>query len=302
MKPAVREPNIPGLTPFKKGKVRTIFEIDECRLLFVASDRISAFDVVLPTPIPGKGSILTQISNFWFEKLGHICPHHVLTTSFDGFPETFSAFRDQLEFRSIIVKRARILPFEFIVRGYISGSLWKAYKRNERLGDVQLPAGLCESDILPEPLFTPTTKAENGHDEPVSEAAVSDQLGHALSEQIRKISLEIYKTASTYALARGIIIADTKFEFGLCGDDLILCDELLTPDSSRFWPSDTYKPGRPQESFDKQYVRDYLETLSWDKTPPGPELPDEVVQRTAQKYHDAYRKLTGNTLKDVIER
>mgnify|MGYP000891930209 FL=1 len=301
MKPAVRELIIPGMTPIKKGKVRTIFEIDQNRLLFVASDRISAFDVVLPTPIPGKGSILTQISNFWFEKLKHVCPHHVLTTSFDDFPAPFKAFRDQLEFRSVIVKKARILPFEFIVRGYISGSLWKAYQRNERPGGIHLPPGLRESGLLPEPLFTPTTKAESGHDEPVSEADVARELGHERSEQIRKISLEIYKSASAYALARGIIIADTKFEFGVCGDDLIVCDELLTPDSSRFWPCDTYEPGKPQESFDKQYVRDYLETLSWDKTPPGPELPDEIIQRTAQKYHDAYLNLTGKTLKDVTE-
>lgn len=296
MNSAAQDHCLPGLTLSKTGKVRSIYDVSPSELLLIASDRISAFDVVLPTPIPGKGAVLTQISNFWFTKLNHICPNHLILKDFDTFPDSLKKYRDTLEFRSVIVKKAQMLPFEFIVRGYISGSLWKAYCQHESIADITLSDGLLESSQLPNPIFTPTTKAETGHDEPVSETFVRKTLGAKLAGEVREIALELYEEASAYARNCGIIIADTKIEFGVCDNKVIVCDELLTPDSSRFWPLSTYAPGKSQESFDKQYVRDFLDTLTWDKKPPGPELPEDVVVRTVSKYNEAFTRLTGYDL------
>ena len=297
----VWETNLPGVKLRGRGKVRDIYDLGD-RLLIVASDRLSAFDVVLPTPIPDKGKVLTQLSVFWFETLREVVPHHVLSTT--DFRGELEPYEEQLRGRSMLVRKTEPLPIECVVRGYLSGSGWKDYKSTGAVCGIKLPAGLRESEKLPAPIFTPSTKAQSGHDENISFEEAAARVGRAVAEKVRDISLEIYRRATELAAARGILIADTKFEFGLvsssapgtCGGELIWIDEALTPDSSRFWPADGYAPGRGQPSFDKQYVRDYLERIGWGKTPPGPELPAEVVEGTSGKYREAYRRLTGREL------
>ena len=287
--------DIPGLKKIRSGKVREVFDLGD-RFLMVASDRISAFDVIMPNGIPRKGDVLTQISHFWFEKFASLVPNHLLAKSSDPFPANLQPYDAELRGRSMVVKKAQPLAIECIVRGYLSGSGWKEYKKSQTVCGIQLPAGLTESAELPEPIFTPSTKAEAGHDENISFAEAEKIVGPAIAGQARDLSLKIYRAGRDYARQRGIIIADTKFEFGLFEGQLILIDEVLTPDSSRFWPADQYAPGRGQPSFDKQFVRDYLETLTWDKTPPGPELPGDVVEKTSVKYLEAYERLTGKKL------
>jgi phosphoribosylaminoimidazole-succinocarboxamide synthase len=282
---------LPGIKKLKSGKVREVFDVGDA-LLFVASDRLSAFDVVLPNPIPEKGRVLTALSEFWFKKAGHIIPNHLLTSSYAAISQRVGN-HEFLHSRSMLVKKCRPLPVECIVRGYLSGSGWKEYQQSGTVCGIALPKGLVESSKLPEPIFTPSTKAETGHDENISFARAAEILSPAIAVQVRDAALAVYKFARDYAAQRGIIIADTKFEFGFDGSKLILIDEALTPDSSRFWPADQYKAGGPQPSFDKQYVRDYLETLTWDKKPPGPVLPAEVVRRTSEKYLEALQRLTG---------
>ena len=278
-----------------RGKVRDVYRVDD-RLLIIATDRISAFDYILPTGIPEKGKVLTQLSIFWFDFLRDVTPTHFLTASVDEYPQELRAFRDQLEGRSMLVKRARMVEIECVARGYISGSGWKEYQKQGTVCGIRLPAGLKESDKLPEPIFTPATKAQTGHDENVSFEHVVSLIGADLAARLRDLTLEIYTRAARYAETKGIIIADTKFEFGFVGDELVLGDEVLTPDSSRFWPAETYKPGGPQFSFDKQFVRDYLESIRWNKQPPAPPLPDEVAEKTSEKYRQAYQVLTGREL------
>jgi len=285
---ALLELNIPELTKIKSGKVREIFDMGET-LLFVASDRVSAFDVVLPNGIPRKGEVLTQISHFWFDKYADLVPNHRVA---DGLPGNLA----HLAPRSMVVKKADPLKIECIVRGYITGSGWKEYKKNGTVCDIPLPDDLLESAELEQPLFTPSTKADEGHDENISFEQAVEIEGRETAEKVRDLSLQIYTEARNYARERGIIIADTKFEFGRIDGELILIDEVLTPDSSRFWPLDEYEPGRGQHAFDKQYVRDYLETLDWDKTPPGPVLPDDLIQRSQARYLEAYQRLTGKEL------
>src|ERR1700690_611763 len=286
---------LPGIKKLKSGKVREIFDLGD-RLLLVASDRISAFDVIMPNGIPRKGEVLTQISHFWFEKFSALVPNHLLAKSDDPLPKSLQPFAAQLARRSMIVKKAKPLAIECIVRGYLSGSGWKEYKQTQTVCGIKLPAGLTESAELPEPIFTPSTKAEAGHDENISFEQAQKIVGPELATQARDLSLKIYRAGRDYARQRGIIIADTKFEFGLFEGELILIDEVLTPDSSRFWPADKFAPGKGQPSFDKQSVRDYLETLDWDKTPPGPKLPDNAVAKTSAKYLGAYERLTGGRL------
>jgi phosphoribosylaminoimidazole-succinocarboxamide synthase len=285
---ALLELDIPELTKVKSGKVREVFDMGE-HFLFVASDRISAFDVIMPNGIPRKGEVLTQISHFWFDKYADLVPNHRVA---DGLPDTLT----HLASRSMVVKKAEPLNIECIVRGYIAGSGWKEYKREGTVCGIQLPEGLKESAELEQPLFTPSTKADEGHDENISFEQAVEIEGREVAEKVRDLSLQIYTEARNYARDRGIIIADTKFEFGKLGDELILIDEVLTPDSSRFWPLDEYEPGRGQHAFDKQFVRDYLETLDWDKTPPGPALPAEIIERSQGRYLEAYEKLTGKAL------
>ena len=286
---------LPGIKKVRSGKVREVFDLGESFLL-VATDRISAFDVIMPNGIPRKGEVLTQISHFWFEKFSALVPNHLLASANDPLPKNLQAYADTLARRSMLVKKAKPLAIECIVRGYLSGSGWKEYKKSQTVCGIKLPAGLTESAELPEPIFTPSTKAEAGHDENISFEEACRIVGEELAIQARDLSLTIYRAGRDYARQRGIIIADTKFEFGLFEGRLILIDEVLTPDSSRFWPADQYKPGQGQPSFDKQFVRDYLETLAWDKTPPGPMLPDDVVAKTSAKYMDAYERLTGRKL------
>jgi phosphoribosylaminoimidazole-succinocarboxamide synthase len=286
---------MPGLTLWRRGKVRDVYDLGD-RLLIVATDRISAFDVVLPSGIPAKGIVLTQLSLFWFELLGHVVPHHVVSADVSEYPADLRRHRDQLEGRSMIVHKTVPLPVECVVRGYLVGSGWKDYRATGSVCGIPLPAGLQESQRLDPPLFTPSTKAEAGHDENISFTQVEAALGPQRAAEVRDASLEIYRRARAHAEERGIILADTKFEFGVRDGRLVWIDEALTPDSSRFWPRDGYAPGRGQPSFDKQYVRDYLETLAWDKSPPGPALPAEVVQRTRDKYLEAYARLTGRDL------
>jgi phosphoribosylaminoimidazole-succinocarboxamide synthase len=287
--------DLPGVQKVKSGKVREIFDLGD-RLLFVASDRISAFDVIMPNGIPRKGEVLTQISYFWFSQTESFQPNHLLSKPGDKLPNNLQPFADQIGRRSMIVKKCQPLAIECVVRGYLAGSGWKEYQKSQTVCGIKLPAGLKESSELPEPIFTPATKAETGHDENISFQQASDIVGHDIAERARAASLKIYNFARDYARTRGIIIADTKFEFGLVQGKLVLIDEVLTPDSSRFWPADQYAPGKGQPSFDKQFVRDYLETLDWDKTPPGPKLPDDVVGKTTAKYLEAYEKLTGKRL------
>jgi len=286
------ETNLPGLQPWKRGKVRDVYDLGD-RLLLVATDRLSAFDVVLPTGIPGKGILLTQMSLVWFRLLDDVVPNHVVTADVDEYPAELRAFRDQLEGRSMIVLKTDVLPVECVVRGYLVGSGWKDYKATGSVCGIALPKGLVESDQLEPPIFTPATKADTGHDENISYEAMAATVGAERADEARRVSLEIYSRARVHAEARGIILADTKFEFGVRDGRLVWVDEALTPDSSRFWPKHGYAPGRSQPSFDKQFVRDYLETLRWDKGPPGPELPPDVVARTVEKYVEAYERLRG---------
>jgi phosphoribosylaminoimidazole-succinocarboxamide synthase len=288
--------NFPDLELFASGKVRDIYRVGEDRLLFVATDRISAFDYVLASGIPLKGTVLTQTSLFWFEFLKGIVSNHVVTAKVEEYPAELQKYRTQLRGRSMLVARAEMFPVECVARGYISGSAWKEYKASGSVSGIKLPAGLRESDKLPEPIFTPATKATTGHDENISFEQMQEILGADVSTKLRDLTLNIYSSARDYATGRGIIIADTKFEFGQTEKGIVLADEVLTPDSSRFWPADHYKPGATQESFDKQYVRDYLEEIHWNKLPPAPALPPQVVAKTSEKYVDAYRKLTGREL------
>jgi phosphoribosylaminoimidazole-succinocarboxamide synthase len=279
----------------RRGKVRDVYDLGN-RLLIVATDRISAFDYVLGSGIPDKGKVLTQLSAFWFDHLGDLVPHHCLSVDVDAFPAALRPHADLLRGRSMIVRKTTPLPIECVARGYLTGSGWKDYQRTGAVCGIALPPGLEESARLPESIFTPATKADTGHDENISEAEAGAIVGPALIRRLRELTLSIYERAVDYATERGIIIADTKFEFGMDGDTLVLIDEALTPDSSRFWPRDTYAPGRPQPSFDKQFVRDHLEAIGWNKQPPVPSLPEDVVMRTRDKYLDAYERLTGRPL------
>jgi phosphoribosylaminoimidazole-succinocarboxamide synthase len=291
----VFQTDFPGLELLARGKVRDIYSAG-AHLVIVATDRLSAFDYILPTPIPDKGRVLTQITIFWLDLLRDIVPNHFVTCGVDEYPAEFRKYRDQLAGRSMLVRRARMIDVECVARGYISGSGWKDYLRTGAICGIPLPSGLRESDLLPNPIFTPASKAQSGHDENISFDNVSERIGRDLAEHLRSLTLRIYDRAATYAADRGILIADTKFEFGFLGDQLTLADEVLTPDSSRFWPRATYAPGGPQPSYDKQYVRDYLESIHWNKQPPAPELPAEVTRKTSEKYREAYRVLTGRDL------
>ena len=286
------ETRLEGVPLWRRGKVRDVYDLGN-RLLVVATDRLSAFDVVLPTGIPDKGVVLTQLSLFWFRLLADVAPHHLVTADVDEYPRELRGFRDQLEGRSMVVVKTDPISVECVVRGYLAGSGWKDYRATGSVCGIRLPAGLREADRLESPVFTPATKAESGHDENIPFGEVERRIGPARAAALRETSLALYARARDHAEARGIILADTKFEFGLRGSDLLWIDEALTPDSSRFWPRDGYAPGGSPPSFDKQYVRDYLETLAWDKRPPGPELPPEVVARTAEKYREAFDRLRG---------
>jgi phosphoribosylaminoimidazole-succinocarboxamide synthase len=287
--------DLPGIPKVKSGKVREVFDLGDS-LLFVASDRISAFDCIMPNGIPRKGEVLTQISHFWFDQTEKLVPNHRLAKADDALPAVLQPFADKVARRSMIVKKSQPLAIECVVRGYLAGSGWKEYKASQTVCGIKLPAGLKESSELPEPIFTPATKAETGHDENISFEEAVKIVGKDIAEKARDLSLKIYNFARDYARQRGIIIADTKFEFGIYNGELILIDEVLTPDSSRFWPADQYQPGKGQPSFDKQFVRDYLETLDWDKTPPAPALPNEIVMKSQAKYLEAYERLTGKKL------
>jgi phosphoribosylaminoimidazole-succinocarboxamide synthase len=287
--------DLPGVRKLKSGKVREVFDLGD-RLLFVATDRISAFDVIMPNGIPRKGEVLTQISYFWFAQTEPFQPNHLLSRGDDPLPATLQPYVAQLARRTMTVRKARPLAIECVVRGYLAGSGWKEYRERQTVCGIKLPPGLVASSELPAPIFTPATKAESGHDENISFERAAQIVGQDIAEKARAASLKLYHFARDYARRRGIIIADTKFEFGLLDDKLILIDEALTPDSSRFWPADQYQPGKAQPSFDKQFVRDYLEKLDWNKTPPGPTLPPEVVARTQAKYVEAYERLTGKEL------
>ena len=293
----VVETTLSDLKLIRRGKVRDVYQVDEDRLLIVATDRVSAFDCVIPTPIERKGEVLTALSQFWFTKLGHVVTNHLITTSIEAMPAAVQNQADELRGRSMFVRKTEVFPVECVVRGYITGSGWKDYKRTGEVCGHKLPAGLRESEQLSEPIFTPATKAETGPDENISEQRMSEIVGPEVTANLREISLSLYKQAAAYARARGIIIADTKFEFGRDHEGrTLLIDEVFTPDSSRFWPADDYEVGRGQASFDKQYVRDYLETLDWNKQPPAPELPPEVAKATTARYLEAYKLLTGQSL------
>ena len=281
-----------------RGKVRDVYDLKD-NLLIVSTDRISAFDVVLPTPIPGKGKILTQMSLFWFDMMADVVKNHIVSGRLSDYPENLNQSAAQIEYRSMLVKKAHRINIECVVRGYLAGSAWAEYRKAGVVCGIKLPKGLCESDILPEAIFTPAIKAENGHDINISERQMIDNEGEEISRFLKKKSIELYRRACDYARSRGIIIADTKFEFGIAGGEIILIDEIFTPDSSRFWDEKRYKPGTPQDSYDKQFVRDYLDALSWDKTPPGPALPADVVRKTQEKYAEAFRKLTGKETFDA---
>ena len=306
MKSALMQSDVPGL-PVRRGKVRDVYQLEGGRLLIVASDRISAFDVIMPTGIPDKGRILTELSNFWFAMFKKVFGpagfrDHLLETDVERFPEALKAHREQLAGRSVVVRKTKVIPIECVVRGYITGSGWKDYQKTGVVSGVKLPAGLRQCEQLPEPIFTPSTKEEAGHDLPISFDEAARQVGEELMGKARDLTIGLYKHAAAYARTRGIIIADTKFEFGTHpevdgGRTPILIDEALTPDSSRFWPADQYEMGRDQPSFDKQYLRNYLETLAWNKTPPGPALPEEVVRNTRAKYVEAYERLTGTPVR-----
>jgi phosphoribosylaminoimidazole-succinocarboxamide synthase len=296
----VLQTNLPSVPLISRGKVRDLFDAGD-KLLLVASDRLSAFDVVLPTPIPDKGAVLTQISLFWFDFLKGVCPNHLISARMEDFPAAVRGESAQLQGRTMLVKKLEMFPVECVVRGYLSGSGWKEYQKLGTVCGLPLPKGLRESDRLPEPIFTPSSKALVGHDENITLETVAGMIGHEAAHRLRDLSLDIYKRAAAYAETRGIILADTKFEFGRdlkssMPDAPVLADEVLTPDSSRFWPRDRYEPGRAQESYDKQFVRDYLEKIAWNKQPPAPALPDDVVRRTSEKYRAAYHELAGRDL------
>lgn len=292
---AILHTNI-DLPLYRRGKVRDVYDLGT-QLLMVATDRISAFDCVLPTAIPDKGIILTQMSLFWFDFIANIVPNHLITANVDDYPAILQPYRDQLAQRSMLVKRTEAIPVECVARGYLAGSGWKDYQQTGVVCGIKLPPNLVESSQLPEPIFTPATKAETGHDENISETAMANILGNDLTIQLKQLTLQIYAQVSAYAQTHGIIICDTKLEFGLLDGQIILIDEVLTPDSSRFWPQAQYQPGKAQPSFDKQYVRNYLETLTWDKRPPAPALPVDIVAATRAKYLEAYRLLTT---KDIV--
>ena len=293
--PIILETHLPGLEPYTRGKVRDVYQVAD-RLLIVATDRISAFDYILPTGIPDKGRVLTQLSIFWFDFLREMTPTHFLTARVEDYPEPLRRRADQLEGRSMLVKRARMVDIECVARGYLSGSGWKEYQQHGTVCGIALPPGLRECDRLAEPIFTPATKAQTGHDENISFETMVGLIGAPLAARLRDLTLEIYTRAARHAETKGILIADTKFEFGFVGTELVLGDEVLTPDSSRFWPAESYQPGGPQFSFDKQFVRDYLESIAWNKQPPAPPLPAEVAARTSEKYRQAYSVLTGRPL------
>lgn len=286
--------DLPGIRKVASGKVREIFDLGE-HLLFVATDRISAFDCILPNAIPHKGEVLTALSAFWFQRFGFV-KNHVVATDFAQFPAGLKQYEEQLRGRSMIVRKAKPLPVECVVRGYLAGSGWKEYQASQSICGISLPAGLQQAQQLPETLFTPSTKAESGHDENISFEECRRILGDELAEKVRTLSIRVYEEGRAYAKERGIILADTKFEFGMLDGELIIIDECLTPDSSRFWPADQHQLGISPPSFDKQFVRDYLETLDWDKTPPAPSLPEDVVQKTSAKYLEAYERITGKPL------
>lgn len=294
--PPLRETQLTGVKLFSRGKVRDVYEVSGDRLLVVATDRLSAFDVVMAEGIPDKGRVLTQLSCFWFNYFRDVVPHHFLTARMADFPPELQPFADQLAGRSMLVEKARPFPIECVVRGYLAGSGWKDYQATGTVCGVKLPAGLRESSKLEQPIFTPSTKAQQGHDENIDWEETVRRIGLAAAERLREYSLTLYLKAREYAEARGILLADTKFEFGLLGDRVILIDEVLTPDSSRFWPKEGYEPGKPQPSFDKQFVRDYLESIHWNKQPPPPPLPPEVLGKTSEKYQEAFRLLTGRHL------
>ncbi len=287
--------DLPGIERHAQGKVRDVYRVDG-QLLIAATDRISAFDYILPTGIPDKGKVLTQLSIFWFDFLRDVTPTHFVTANVDEYPAPLRQFREQLEGRSMLVKRAQMVEIECVARGYLAGSGWKEYKTHGTVCGIPLPAGLRESDRLPAPIFTPSTKAQTGHDENISFDKMCSLVGAELGARLRDLTLRIYSRAAAYAETKGVIIADTKFEFGFVNGELVLGDEVLTPDSSRFWPADTYRTGGAQFSYDKQYVRDYLESIHWDKKPPAPPLPDEVARKTSEKYRQAYHVLTGKAL------
>jgi phosphoribosylaminoimidazole-succinocarboxamide synthase len=294
--PVLLQTDFPELELHASGKVRDVYQLENDHLLFVATDRISAFDYVLPTGIPHKGRVLSQLSLFWFDFLRDVVPNHVVTADVSKYPASLRKYDEQLRGRSMLVMRAEMSPVECVVRGYVSGSAWKEYNASGSVCGIPLPSGLRESDRLPEPIFTPATKAASGHDENISFEQMAKLVGPELSRELRDLSLRIYSKAADYARQRGIIIADTKFEFGRTPQGITLADEVLTPDSSRFWPADKYLPGRSQESFDKQYVRNYLEEIGWNKHPPAPALPAEVARKTSEKYLEAYHRLTGREL------
>jgi len=295
-KAVIRQTDLPHAKLFSRGKVRDVYELSGERLLVIATDRLSAFDVVMSEGIPDKGRVLTQLSVFWFDFFRHAVPHHFLTARLENYPAELQPAEPMLEGRSMLVRKAKPFPIECVVRGYLAGSGWKEYTRRATICGVALPANLKEASRLNEPIFTPATKAQTGHDENVPWQDMVRIVGREPAEKLREYSLALYSRAREYAEGRGIILADTKFEFGLAGDEIILIDEVLTPDSSRFWPQKSYQPGRPQPSFDKQFVRDYLESLAWNKQPPPPPLPDEVIEKTSEKYREAYRLLTSQTL------
>ena len=284
--------DLPGIQRVRSGKVREMFDLGDS-LLMVASDRISAYDVVLPNGIPLKGEVLTMFSHFWFERVADLVPNHLLAKANEPLPQAVQSHAEQIGRRAMVVKKAQPLAIECVVRGYLAGSGWKEYQKQGTVCGISLPDGLDNSSKLPEPIFTPATKAEEGHDENISFDEAINIVGKDIAEQARELSIKIYNRGRDHAAEKGIIIADTKFEFGIFEGELILIDEVLTPDSSRFWPADLYAPGKSQPSFDKQFVRDYLETLDWDKTPPGPELPEDIVQKTSEKYIEAYTRVTG---------
>jgi phosphoribosylaminoimidazole-succinocarboxamide synthase len=284
-----------------RGKVRDIFEAG-ADLMMVATDRISAFDVVLPQAIPDKGRVLTGLSLYWFERTGHLVANHLISADAASFPEPFAEDREWLACRAMLVQRAEVVPIECVARGYLSGSGWKEYQTNGRVCGIDLPPGLAESDKLPEPIFTPATKEASGHDINISLEETSERVGRGLAERLKELTLSLYEFAAAHALERGIVLADTKFEFGFAGGELILIDEVLTPDSSRFWPADRYEPGRAQPSFDKQYVRDWLDASGWDHEPPPPDLPDDVIEQTAARYREAYERVSGEPFSAYLQR
>jgi len=292
---------IEGLHHLRSGKVRDLYEVDDEHLLLVASDRVSTFDVVHPTPIPDKGRVLTGVSAFWFERLGDLVPNHLVSTSVADLPAAAQAHASELAGRTMLCRKVEIIPFECVVRGYLVGSGWKEYQRNGTVCGLDLPDGLVEADRLPDPIFTPATKAEEGaHDENVSFEVMAEALGGGLAGRLRELSLQLYRAGADHARERGIVLADTKFEFGLLDGEVVLADEVLTPDSSRYWPADAWEPGRTPPSFDKQFVRDYATSTGWDREPPAPELPADVVAQTRAKYIEAYERLTGLSFDDWL--